>query len=282
MHYIADGGYAVYRTFAICFFAKSIGHQVVVDARGNSLNKFAEGVEGLLSSIAWSHILNFANIFLVQQRKTYELLYEKYENRVIHHPNCIKNIKKSRNYEILDGDKIKVGFVGYCYRNKGVFELVEGCNIACEQGAEIELNLIGMEEHSFSRYLDDFQGNPKLTLRRFGVKDFDFVQQELAKFDIFIFPSYHPGEGHPNVINEAMSAELAIITTKVGTISEFLNEERCYFIKPHSADEIAKQILNILSDPNTAKEKAKRAFHYLNIHFSENVIKHCVAHISKA
>ena len=272
VHYIADGGFAVYRTLAVCFFAKLIGLPMVIDARGNSLNKFAEGNEGLLSDIAWSWILNFSNFFLVQQRKTCKSLCKKYENKVMHHPNCIGKLPKSRPHQILNENKIKVGFVGYCYRKKGVFDLVEGCNAACEQGAKIQLTLIGEEEHSFSKYLDDFQGNPNLTLRRFGAKGFDFVQQEMAKFDIFVFPSYHPGEGHPNIINEAMSAELAIITTKVGAISEFLNNERCYFINPHSADEIAEQIMNILSDKNTAKQKAKRAFHYLEVHFSERVV----------
>lgn len=272
VHYIADGGFAVYRTLAVSFFAKLIGLPVVIDARGNSLNKFAVGKEGLLPGIAWSWILNFSNLFLVQQRKTYKSFYEKYENKVMHHPNCIGELPKSRPHQILNENNIKVGFVGYCYRKKGVFDLVEGCNAACEQGAKVQLTLIGEEEHSFSRYLDNFQGNPNLYLRRFGAKGFDFVQQEMAKFDIFVFPSYHPGEGHPNIINEAMSAKLVIITTKVGAISEFLNNERCYFINSHSADEIAEQIMNILSDKNTAKQKAKRAFHYLEVHFSERVV----------
>jgi glycosyltransferase involved in cell wall biosynthesis len=272
IHYIADGGFAVYRTLAVCFIAKLIGLPVVIDARGSSLNKFSEGNEGLLSGISWALILNFSKIFLVQQRHTYKSLYGMYENKVIHHPNCIKKRPKSRTCEILNGNNIKVGFVGYCYRKKGVFDLVEGCNAASGKGANIELTLIGEEEHSFSTYLDDFKGHPNLTLRRLGRKSFDCVQQEMVKFDIFVFPSFHPGEGHPNIINEAMSAELAIITTKVGAIAEFLNDERCYFISPHSADDIAEQILNILSDPNTAKKKAKKAFQYSKLHFSESVV----------
>lgn len=272
IHFIADGGFAVYRTLAVSFVAKILSCPVVIDARGNSLNNFSEGKEVLFSRISWALILNLSKFFLVQQKHTYQSLCEKFNNKVIHHPNCIKERPSSRSYEILNSNKIKIGFVGYCYRKKGVFNLIEGCNTASGIGAKIELTLIGEEEHSFSTFLDDFKGNANLTLRRLGRKSFDVVQQEMDKLDIFVFPSFHPGEGHPNIINEAMSAQLAIITTKAGAIGEFLNVERCYFIKPHSADDIAEQILNILSDPYEAKKKAKEASQYLKSNFSESVV----------
>jgi glycosyltransferase involved in cell wall biosynthesis len=272
LHYITGSGFATYRTLIVSLFAKILSIPLVLDARGNSLNKFAEGNERSPLLISWKLILGFSKSILVQQRSTHRSLRDQFGKKVIHHPNPIKKRQSNRKNEILQSGAIKIVFVGYCYEKKGVFDLVEGCNIASGNDIKIELSLIGKEEHSFSAYLNDFKSNLNLIIKRFGKQNFDFVQRKLCDNDIFIFPSFHPGEGHPNIINEAISAELALITAKVGTITEFLSDEKCYFIEQHSADDIADKIQYVLKNPIEAKEKANEALRYLKLNFSENVV----------
>lgn len=272
IHYITGSGFAVFRTLIICLFAKILSIPIVIDARGNSLNKFAEGNEILPFHIPWKIILHTSNYILVQQRSTLRSLHELFGNKVIHHPNPITERKFIRKNKILKNEIISVAFVGFCYEKKGVFYLVEGCNIASSKDVRIELNLIGQEEDSFSAYLDNFNPNSNLSIKRFGKQSFDFVQKKLCEFDIFIFPSFHPGEGHPNIINEAIYAGLPLITTKVGTITEFLDDGKCYFIEPHSADDIAGKVLHVLNNSEEAKQKANEAFKYLKLNLLENVV----------
>ena len=253
-------------------FAKVLCIPVVIDARGNSLNKLAEGNESIPLLISWKIILDFSKYILVQQRSTRRSLEDHFGKKIIHHPNPIKERKSDRKNEILQSEIIRIAFVGYCYEKKGVFDLVEGCNIASSKGVRIELNLIGQEENSFKAYLDNCKTSSSLSIKRFGKQSFDFVQRKLCEFDIFIFPSFHPGEGHQNIINEAIYAGLSLITTKVGTINEFLDDRKCYFIKPHSANDIAHKVQHVLNNSVEAKQKANEALKYLKLNFFESVV----------
>ena len=69
----------------------------------------------------------------------------------------------------------------------------------------------------------------------------------MREADVFLFPTYHKGEGHPNVINEAMANELPIVVTKQGSIEEILDEETAYFIDPRSPTQIADALCHIES-----------------------------------
>ncbi|MDP1880575.1 MAG: glycosyltransferase family 4 protein [Parachlamydiaceae bacterium] len=66
--------------------------------------------------------------------------------------------------------------------------------------------------------------------------------------DIYVLPSYH--EGFPRTIWEAMAQNLPVITTKVGAIPYYLeNEKHALLIEPKSVDEILSAVVNLLENP---------------------------------
>ena len=84
------------------------------------------------------------------------------------------------------------------------------------------------------------------------------VADWLAGSDIFVFPSLVEGMGI--ALAEAMSIGLPCISSNVGPIPEFIkNRENGLLIDPKSKTEIASAMIELLSNPEFAKQLGSRA-----------------------
>ena len=151
----------------------------------------------------------------------------------------------------LAEETMRVCFVGYAFRDKGVFELVEGC-LNASKVAPIHLTLIGKEHEEFTQWMDNLDLGDRFTVERKGRLPHDEVLIEYQKNDIYCYPTRHKGEGHNNSINEAMMMGLVIITTRQGFLGSILSPERAYFL-----DEVAtSQVQGVLEHIGTNREEA--------------------------
>lgn len=274
VHIFVNGGPAVVRSAMFVLLARLWGLKVVSDIRGNALSDYALGQCGFLSSKLWQVIISLSSFILVQSKETSNLLENRFGSKIIYHPNWLADYSDTvqKQHPVLYRETIHVAFAGYNYTSKGVFDIVIGCSMAANNGISIKLTLIGEEEDSFKSFLDQFTPPTLLEILRLGRLPQPSVQAVLHEADIFLFPSYHASEGHPNVINEAMRAQLIIVTTKVGTIPEFLSDDSAYFISPRSPEEIANTLLDIQSNRQVAIEKSVRAHAVVRTEFSEQVV----------
>ncbi len=84
------------------------------------------------------------------------------------------------------------------------------------------------------------------------------VADWLAGSDIFVFPSLVEGMGI--ALAEAMSIGLPCISSNVGPIPEFIkNRENGLLVDPKSKTEIASAMIELLSNPEFAKQLGSRA-----------------------
>ncbi|HEX5150798.1 MAG TPA: glycosyltransferase family 4 protein [Parafilimonas sp.] len=192
-------------------------------------------------------------------------LYIPFINEITKKPNCFylpnfipveevpDNIPGKLQQELL-----KVLFVGYCYEGKGVFELLEGLNLAAKKGIKISLTLVGSESHKFQDYMFVFKNDENLLINRKGVQPHEVVLEEMRLNDIYVYPTRHSGEGHTNSINEAMMNNMVIITTHAGFLSSILSD-CAFFLKTVTAEEIAQTLLLISNNRPLALEKASAA-----------------------
>jgi len=71
-------------------------------------------------------------------------------------------------------------------------------------------------------------------------------------------------DGLPNVLLEATVAGLPVVSTDVGGIRDFLDEENSFLITDVSdVDAICQQINHVLSDQETARQRWQRAYGYI-------------------
>ena len=80
----------------------------------------------------------------------------------------------------------------------------------------------------------------------------------LNAFDLFVLPSVK--EGFPWAVLEAMAAKLPVIATRVGAIPEIIEDGVSgYIVEPRNSDQIAEQVITLLSSNSKAMEMGIQA-----------------------
>jgi glycosyltransferase involved in cell wall biosynthesis len=255
VHVMMTYGLAIYREFGMSVIAAAFKRPLILDIRGGSFVLWLESAGWLQRALShW--VLKHAEIILGQGVAVVTYLRPRYGAKVHHFPNFLQsNYLPATIQPRLRQHELRVIFVGYCYEGKGVFQLVEGCARAVRKGLSLHLTLVGAESPEFQAYLDGYAIPAGLRITRCGALEYDEVQASLARSDIFCFPTRHVGEGHPNVLTEAMAHALVIVTTRHGFIAELLDDTSAYFLDRGSADDVATKLLHIDAHRGEAERK---------------------------
>jgi glycosyltransferase involved in cell wall biosynthesis len=104
-----------------------------------------------------------------------------------------------------------------------------------------------------------------------GVLKSSEVTNILKQYQAFIFPSYHPGEGHPGSLIEALGAGLPIITTNKPFIYEVITENEGIIIPAKNAEELAKAINRLAEDEPLRQRLSENALQRSRL-FDANVL----------
>lgn len=144
------------------------------------------------------------------------------------------------------GRPLRLLYLGRLVREKGLYELIEGLQLARSRGAAAELILAGdgPEAAALSEavaaggrepvgFVGPVHGPDKLTLLRWA--------------DVLALPSY--SEGLPYALLESMAAGVPAIATRVGAIPEVVaHGVNGLLLEPHSAPAIAAAIHTLTQD----------------------------------
>lgn len=76
------------------------------------------------------------------------------------------------------------------------------------------------------------------------------VASVLADHDVLVLPSYHPGEGMPGIVIEAMQIGLPVITTRWRALGELIEHEgNGLLVDPRNPQQLAEAMTRIANDP---------------------------------
>lgn len=162
-------------------------------------------------------------------------------------------------------------FVGHGYITKGVYELVEGCS----KVKDANLKIIGRfttEMKETLQTIANTRDNGEW-IEFVGEIPHENVLQEMAKADIFVFPSYT--EGFPYVILEAMATKCAIISTGVGAIPEMLtgDNSNCGILIPvKDSNAVSEAVTKIISSNELKHEISNNAYNRVNEFYTIDVV----------
>jgi glycosyltransferase involved in cell wall biosynthesis len=181
------------------------------------------------------------------------------------------NVKVIRNWtatrELLDVGASRVArqdaivrllFLGWLDREKGVFELIEACRrlansrrfvleIAGEGNASAEVRAL-VVRYDLCEVVH-FRG----WLRGEGLR------QALSAADVLVLPSW--AEGLPNAMIEAMSARLALVVTAVGAIPELIIDRHSgMLVEPRNVDSLARALEEVIIDRELRENLAREAY----------------------
>lgn len=154
-------------------------------------------------------------------------------------------------------------FTGRINFQKGLRELVESVgNLKSKH--KIVLDIVGWEEKgkfSYQQHLMDLALKLNVGDRVIfhGKKK---IGPELNEFyhnaDIYVLPSYH--EGFPRTIWEAMAHSLPVVTTSVGSIPYYLNNECALIIEPKNTNLLTDAIDKIITNSELRKKIIKNGY----------------------
>jgi len=142
-----------------------------------------------------------------------------------------------------------IGTVANFYKTKGLEYLIEAAYELRGVGLPLIFVIIG-----------DGQERPKLEklIKKYGLEDkiiltgrIPDAYQYLKAFDFFVLPSLK--EGFPWIILETVAAQIPIVATNVGALTEILNEE--FLVAPGDAKSLAKKISRMLEHPAISQLK---------------------------
>ena len=147
------------------------------------------------------------------------------------------------------GDLFRVLFLSRLERDKGIYEILEVARLL--RGGPVRFTLAGSgsEEASLRRSLLEQKDT---NIRLVGYVSGAAKAALYAESDAFIFPSSH-GEGMPNAVLEAMALGLPVITTRVGGIADFFDENRMGIaLTSVDASALARAVTTLAADRHAA------------------------------
>ena len=270
VHILAQYRTAIPREFMVVFISKLFSVPVLYEVKAGSFMSWFERTNVIFKSMM-KYVLRNSHVVLSEGIPYLNYLKENFGVDAHYFPNYVPSDEVPKEVsQKLSERKIRVLFVGYAYKAKGVYELVEGCNLAA-QNIPIELTLIGKESDEFKIWLDAQALEANLTINRLGVKPHHEVLEWFDKIDVYCYPTSHKGEGHNNSINEAMMMGVIIITTKQGFLGTVLSNDRAYFLDKISPEDIASTFEKIDKNRELSKNKAKASRDYLIDNFTSEV-----------
>jgi len=167
-----------------------------------------------------------------------------------------------------DSARLRVVAVGRMVHKKGFDVLFEALAFAIEQGCAIELRLAGDGPESDA--LHD-------QINRLGIAGAvtflgwrDDVQSILREADVFILPSRDEPFGI--VCLEAMACGIPIIATRTDGPSTFLDETTALMVPVADAGALARALVTVAGDRESAHARAGTARSRFEAHYSEAIV----------
>lgn len=144
-----------------------------------------------------------------------------------------------------------VGSIGRLVTEKNYADFIRAASLVKKEG--VKFFIIGDGEQH--KRLKELIGEYNLGDRFFIVPNVSPAAHYLKAFDLFALSSIK--EGFPYTAIEAMLAELPIVATRVGGLSEMLND-RAILMPPREPSELARAINHLLENANEAKVFAEK------------------------
>lgn len=156
----------------------------------------------------------------------------------------------------IKDDSLTVLFCGRLILEKGIIDLAKAAKYVCNKHPSVSFVLAGS---------GPFKSEMEREIRREGISENFTLLGEIGRekllwhyqnSTIFVLPSYY--ESFPNVILEAMSCGLPIVTTKVCDMPKIIrNGKNGVLVPPGNPSALAEAILVLLEDPDLRKKMGK-------------------------
>jgi len=177
---------------------------------------------------------------------------------------------ESYNFQVL--------YLGLCYRQKGLFDLLEAIAMANEKlrGTPVRIKLIVAGTFFVAAEREEFDERivqPDLVN---WVEYKGFVSGEekrglLRTSDCLCFPTYYEAESFGLVVIEAMAYGLPVVVTNWRGVPEVLPEGYEHTVEPQAPDQLARALVSLLGEGYDPRLRAHFLEHYTDQVFTGKI-----------
>lgn len=153
---------------------------------------------------------------------------------------------------------VRLLFVGWLERDKGVFELIEACSrLADSRPFSLEIVGDGFAAESVRERLVERGLSDRVVCS--GWLDTDGVERALRDADVFVLPSW--SEGLPNAMIEAAAAGLALVVSSVGAVPDVMHDGfDALIVPPRDVDALTEALSRVIDDATLRDQLGREAF----------------------
>ena len=169
-------------------------------------------------------------------------------------------------------DKLKVIFLSRLEKDKGIYETLEAVYLLDKEKVPIVLTVAGdgSEFNNIQQWVREHKLDKVVTLS--GYIGGERKREAFLSHDVFCFPTQH-GEGMPNSLLEAMAAGLAVVTTEIGGIKDFFEEDKMGFlVQPNNIEEIVARLRIIAENRKLCASMGIYNHEFAKLHFFAPVV----------
>lgn len=206
-------------------------------------------------------ISNYAKQYIISKHKATYLLnspviYSGVSNKF---SSDVKEQLPLRSYN--KENPIKLLYVSIIDAYKHHKEVIESIEMLLKDNYPIEMNFVGGRgsiKHylEFVSKLNILDTKYKKSVKLIENVNYTEIHKFYAEADIFIFAS--SCENMPNILIEAMTAGLPILSSNRGPMPEFLEDSAIYF-NPENPKEIYNSLVQYINNPNLRKANALKS-----------------------
>lgn len=270
VHLLGQYRGALLREYAIALVSRWLGIPYLYEIKAGVFIEWYESTNGFNQWLI-RDLLRYASVILAQGQPYVDYLKKEWELDAVYFPNFVASAEwQPHRNQLFNSPTLRVLFVGFAFREKGVFELVTACR-KLSVTFPIQLTMIGKEEETFSTWLDQLPALPNFTIKRLGKLPHEKVLEAFAGNDVYCYPTRHTGEGHNNTINEAMMSGLVVITTRQGFLESIIGHDRGYLLEESTTKAITSTVREIMGDKEEAQKRAERAREHVQNNFLDKV-----------
>ena len=237
-------GWGFYKDVLIVLIAKAFKKKLVYHFHNKGVStRQNKAIDNYLYRIVFKN----ANVILLSK-----LLYQdiqKYvkKNNVYFCPNGTYDYAENQT---IGNEPVEchILFLSNLIQAKGVFVLLEACEILKKKGLDFRCTFVGAESDvTAKKLLEKAEDYEILDCIEYIGSRSGFEKESLfLNSNIFVFPTFYDNEVLPLVILEAMQFSLPVVSTEEGAISEIVDDGITGFIIPRKDSQALAEKLELL------------------------------------
>ena len=171
-------------------------------------------------------------------------------------PNgTVMNPQLGAKFNVLSKNRYVITYLSSLYKTKGIIDTIKSVKYVTSKREDVEYKIAGpwrnQEPETQIECMKFLKvNNIENAVDFLGVVTGDEKVDLLVNTDIFVFPTYYPLEGHPNVVIEAMSAGCPVISTNHAAIPEtVIDGESGILVEKQNPQALANAIIKLIENP---------------------------------